>query len=261
MGVLHWFKKQGRLPNFFIIGAQKGGTSSLHGYLQHHPNLFLSQPKELHYFDLFYDKGLNWYKEHFITKDANKVHFGESTPFYLYHPGVPHLMKDLVPNAKFIVLLRNPVERAFSQYQMEFKRGTEHLDSFEKALDAEKERLANTDDFKLAKTAVQNSEHAQHSYFSRGLYAKQIAHWFSIFQKEQFLFLKSEDFFANPKEVLIKVYQFLGVDTIYPANLKALNTGNYSPLSKEELQRYSSFFAEDHKELIKLIGEDFTWDY
>jgi len=259
MGVLDKLFKRGKLPTFLILGTQKGGTSSLHSYLAEHSQLYMSNPKELHFFDLFYGYGLAWYKKHFKDSKNEYRQRGESTPYYLYHPGVPALVKKHMPQAKFIVLLRDPVERAYSHFEMERARGAEPEPDFETALRLEKSRILDAAPFLENNPESSNKAHQTYSYASRGFYVEQIERWFEYFPKQQFLFLKSEDFFANPKDALTTIYRFLEVEEMYPSNFKAENTGNYETLSPEIHAKLKPLFAEDQEKLKTLLGEHFTW--
>ncbi len=246
-------------PTFLILGTQKGGTSSLHNYLAQHPQLFLSTLKELHFFSLFYKKGWDWYCEHFAKAGAQHKHCGESSPYYFFHPGVPALVKKHLPKAKFIALLRNPADRAFSHFIMERNRDAEPEIDFFEAIKAEADRLKGTEEFLLKSPYNTSMAHQTYSYAARGLYAAQLKRWFAHFPKTQFLFLKSEDFFANPEQTLKKVYAFLEVDEDYPTNLQPANTAEYAPLSSTQKDKINPLFEADQQELAQLLGDEFVW--
>ncbi len=108
-----------RLPDFIILGAQRAGTSSLYYYLSQHPQILPAVRKELHFFDDHYRRGLGWYRSQFPTRGARGTITGEATPYYLSHPHAPARIQRLLPQARLIVLLRNPVERAISHYFFE----------------------------------------------------------------------------------------------------------------------------------------------
>ena len=129
------------LPDFIMIGGMKCGTTSLFQYLQQHPGVSRVYVEEVHFFDLHYGRGLNWYRAHFPVKGKGEATIcGDDSPYYIFHPLVPARVREDVPGAKLIALLRNPVDRAYSHYHHELRRGREDL-SFEKALDREEERL------------------------------------------------------------------------------------------------------------------------
>jgi len=134
-GTLHPF------PNYLIIGAAKCGTGSLYRYLIQHPEIKPALTKEVRFFDKYYDKGTNWYRVSFPFKNFLRRNYvtGEATPRYLDHPHAPKRVKEVIPNAKFIILLRNPIDRAYSMYNMRVGRKRENL-SFEEAINQEKKR-------------------------------------------------------------------------------------------------------------------------
>ena len=103
-----------RLPDFLIIGAQKCGTSSMFAYLNQHPQMKLPDVKEIHFFDLNYSNGLDWYTSHFPPASlSHRMVTGEASPYYLFHPHVPERVRLHCPDVKLVVMLRNPVDRAY----------------------------------------------------------------------------------------------------------------------------------------------------
>ena len=132
-----------RLPDFLGIGTQKGGTTYLHGLLKQHPQVYLAYPKEVHFFSLHYDKGLNWYSHQFDIATADQ-RCGEITPYYLFHPLAAERIATALPKVKLVVLLRDPVDRALSQYFHSKRLGLESLD-LEEALIAEPRRLSDAE--------------------------------------------------------------------------------------------------------------------
>ena len=119
----------GKLPDFIIIGCQRGGTTSLYNYITSHPDVEPASQKELHFFDYNFDKGLDWYKDQFPD---NKI-TGETSPYYIIHPHAPRRIAQAKPDVKILILLRNPGDRAYSHYNLEVKIGHEKL-SFEDAI-------------------------------------------------------------------------------------------------------------------------------
>jgi len=189
-----------KLPSFLIIGAQKAGTTSLHAALEHHPDIFMSTPKELYFFDVDenYNRGTEWYAKFFRDWRDEKV-AGESTPDYLWYKPVPERIAEILPNAKLIILLRNPVSRAYSSYWYAYCNGDETL-SFEDALAAESFRATQG-----------RSIHGISSYVERGLYSEQIKRYLNFFDRSQLLFLITEEYKKNPENTLQKATKFLGV--------------------------------------------------
>ena len=234
----------GALPDFVIIGAQKGGTSFLYHLLTRHQLVEPAARKELHFFDNpeLFDHGAEWYRRCFPrlnSKDGQRSITGEATPYYLFDPPVAKRMADIVPKARLIALLRNPVDRAFSHYQMQVKRGTEPR-TFEEAI-----------------------EQKQSSYMSRGVYVEQLLRWFEFFGKEQMLILKSEDFFARPVETLKVVLTFLDLPDWEPEASELQqrrHSGTYKqtmdPSTRQQLEAY---FEPHNQRLYEYLDIDFGW--
>lgn len=204
----------GRLPDFLGIGTQKGGTTSLQKLLEQHPDAFLPITKEVHYFTLHYNESEHWYRGHFEEANQEQI-CGEITPYYLFHPEAPQRIHALIPKARLIVLLRNPVERALSQYFHARRLGFEELD-LEAALAAENERLTSGDSY----------SHQKHSYLSRSRYELQLQRYQRLFSRQQLLILRSEDFFEKTEHAWKTMQDFLGLQEIsLPDNAVKANAG------------------------------------
>lgn len=243
-------------PDFIIIGAQKGGTTSLFHYLTQHPQLNLPNVKEVHFFTKNYHRGLNFYKTYFPYKQKGKLS-GEATPYYLFHPKVPYRLYKCFPNVKLIIMLRNPVNRAFSHYNMEKKLSNEKR-AFEVAIQDELNQLENLNK-KILSSNHYTTEHAHHSYLSRGLYQEQIERWLNYFDKNQMLFIKSEDFFENPQKELKRVFDFFKIDNIQINDLEPKLKGNYNNLTKSFYDQLAEFFKKNNSKLTTIIGNKFNW--
>lgn len=235
-----------RLPDFIIIGAQKSGTSSLYYYLSQHPSLKLSVSKEIHYYNYYLrqGKGINWYKSFFPLKVRSiSKKTGEASPYYLFDENAAIQLKRDVPNVKLIALLRNPIDRAYSAYNMNVAHGGwQPRQSFEQA-------IANPD------LSMETSQ----MYLVRGQYAEHIKKWLKHFKREQFLFIKSEDFFKDPRASLKKVYNFLDIKEYYPDKLKAQEVGSYTELSAPTRSQLEDYFKRANLELVELLGDEFRW--
>lgn len=249
------------LPHTLILGAQKAGTTSLYHALAQHPETMPSRTKEIHFFDLNYARGLGWYRFHFpgsASHPTARLRF-ESSPYYLFHPCVPKLVHKHLPDAKFIVLLRDPVARAYSHYWHEVTRGREPL-SFADAVAAEPERLGD-DERRLADGEISYSPaHHRHSYVARGDYASQLRRWFRWFPSERFLILESEALFEAPEAALGQVTEFLGLQRFADPVLERRNTGSYSDAIEPALTReLAARFADWNRKLPDLAGRNFRW--
>lgn len=242
-----------KMPDFIIIGTQKGGTSSLFYYLNQHPAIQMSTPKEVHYYDINYKKGIEWYKSHFPFKWSTKL-AGEASPYYIFHPHAPKRLKKDLPNAKIIMLLRDPAERAFSHYKMNKKNGTEAL-SFEEAIDKENERLEN-DLKKLGENEFYNAQnHRIFSYASRGQYDEQLQNWLQYFALNQMLIIKSEDFFENPEKVVKQVLEFLLLKEAGNIDYINKNKGAQGKFDEAARVKLQNKFAPHTEQLNKLAGK------
>lgn len=205
------------LPNFFIIGAAKCGTSSLFANITQHPQVYKPFRKELHFFDKndYYANGLDWYLNLYFKGAEKYQAIGEATPAYIYWAEVvAPRMADVYQGSspKFIAIFRDPVERAYSRYWHDlrqsqpllFENGTPV--SFEKALELEK-KLVETDTFPKVGTG--------YSFVRGGLYAPKIKIFQQWFPRENFLFILNEDLKHNPEGTFASIFKFLGIDDLY----------------------------------------------
>jgi hypothetical protein len=243
------------LTDFLLIGAAKAGTTSLWRYLSAHPEVFPSAKKEVRYFDLQYDRGTRWYREWFpLERTLTRAR----RLFYpaLFYPAVPARVRRLLPDAKFIVLLRDPVERAFSHFRMEASEGRETL-SFEEAVLAEPERLR--DDLARVNAGIEPSRRFRHkSYVERGLYAKQLERWFAHYDRDRFLLLRLEDLAAEPQAVYRRTIDFLGL--VEPPELpsfKPHKVGARAELDPDVRRRVAAVFDQANQRLVELTGIDY----
>jgi hypothetical protein len=194
------------LPNFFIIGAAKAGTTSLYDLLRDHPQVQLPSVKEPHFFsnDLVFREGLDWFARTHYSEASGILARGDATPHYLFYEKAAVRISECLPEShhRFIVVLRNPVDRAYSLYWNMRYEGHES-ESFEDAL-----RLESTRDFNtLAELGT-----IRQQYVESGLYAEQLKIWFRHFDPSRFLILLNEDLAADPEGVRIQLLEFLGVD-------------------------------------------------
>ncbi|MFA6204148.1 MAG: sulfotransferase domain-containing protein [Gallionella sp.] len=190
--------------DFLILGAQKSGTTSLHDWLIQHADIRLPALKETHFFShqSRFEKGMDWYLAQFPVDFRKCTLTGEIDPEYLYIESAVEKIKQLTDANKFIVVLRHPLQRAYSHYLMTVRRGFEDL-PFDRAIEAEKERLSQFD----------NAFAIDHqSYISRSLYSKQISRYFSVFPEGEFLFIKFDDLIDKERgsEVYQRICEFIG---------------------------------------------------
>ena len=247
---------RGKHPDFLIIGTQKGGTTSLYSYLSAHRHVSAAVTKEVHYFDFHYGCGDAWYRAHFapaVWLRARRQLTGEASPGYLYNPYTPARVAASLPDAKLIVMLRDPAERAFSHYQMSVRRGREHL-PFAEALDREAERLSGERRrLGLEAAFARGPSHRNHSYLARGHYAEQLEGWLEHFSRDQLLVLESERFFAAPEQVHAETMHFLGLPHHPLPHYRNLNGwGRAQGVAARD--RMETYFAPHNARLENLLG-------
>jgi hypothetical protein len=266
----NWLQEQSsrarRLPDFIIIGAQRGGTSSLYDYLAQHPYVARALKKEIHFFDNHFSQGTNWYRAHFPPvwsrydlRRRRAVLTGEASPYYLFHPHVPARLARLVPHVKLIALLRHPVDRAYSHYHLEVRLGMETL-SFEQAITCEPARIEGEIEKMARDEHYQSLEHQSFSYLTRGIYVNQLRHWFRSFPREQMLILRSEDLYSNPAAVLKQTCEFLNLPPWAPQSFEKLNEGHYPPLDSVTRERLCKYFSPYNQALYEYLGVNWHWE-
>lgn len=256
------------MPDFIIIGTQRGGTTSLYKYLTQHPDIGTATNKEVHFFDLNFHRGTRWYRYHFPTvvprltrQILSKRLFltGEGSPYYLFHPLVPGRVAEALPSLKLIVLLRNPIDRAYSHYQHEVRQGRESL-TFEEAIRQEDKRMVGEHERILNDGAYASTAHRRHSYLARGIYVDQLDRWMRCFPPEQFLVIRSEDFYANPQAILSETLRFLGVSDYKLQGYRRYQSAEYAGMDSAVRQRLREYFAPHNQRLYKFLGTELSWD-
>ncbi len=242
-----------RTPDFVILGAQKCGTTSLHALLSTHPQVVTAPEKEVHFFDRHWERGEAWYRSQFPGRDEHPGTIaGEATPHYLFHEPTPERMARVAPDARFVVLLRDPVERAYSHHQMQVRRGMEHV-RCEAALRLEAQRLA------MGGGAV-----ARYSYQARGRYAEQLERWFACFPRDRFLVLESGGVFRATRATLAtlgRLTGFLGIDPFPEDTVLARRAsgGSYRPMSPRTRRELVEAFTPHNERLFRLLGVRWPW--
>jgi hypothetical protein len=246
-------------PNFVIIGAQRGGTTSLHAYLSAHHQVKTPSTKEIHYFTDRYERGHDWYLGQFPFALPHGMMTGEATPYAIFHPLAPERLRQIAPKAKLIALLRNPVDRAYSHYLHERASGFETLD-FAAALDAEEERLAGEEATIALDPSYVSEAHKHSSYLARGDYAPQLERWFAGFPREQMLVLRSEDLYEWPAQMTAQVAAFLGIPPMAGISFAVHNRSAGPPLAPALRARLKEHFAPKIARLEQLLGWHPGWE-
>jgi hypothetical protein len=249
------------LPSALIIGAQRSGTTSLFNYLVRHPDVLPPLGKEIHYFDLHYARGIKWYRGRFpygyrLRRGALTL---DASPYYLMHPQAPGRAARLLPEAKLVALLRNPVDRAFSHYQHEVRGGRETL-SFGEAIEQEPERLAREEERLRADPGYYSFNHHRYSYTRRGQYVEQLRRWVEHFPRSRLLVLQSERLFRDPAAAIGAVQEFLGLRPHRGDSYEPFFQGEYDREIPLELKRrLVTYFEPYNRELFQWLGEEFDW--
>jgi hypothetical protein len=247
------------LPDFLILGAQKAGTTALYAYVRRHPSITGPSWKEVSYFDRHYARGEAWYRGNFPNRSRTRGKLvGEASPSYLFHPLGPERVRALVPEARLIALVRNPVDRALSHYNHEVALGREPL-SFEDALDAEDERLRGEVERLEADPSYFSRPWWSHTYKARGRYAEQLERWLGVFPPEQLLFLPTEDLGAEPQQTHARVLEFLGAPPHELDEYPRVFERHYSPMAPDTRERLAAEFEEPNRRLYGLLGRDLGW--
>jgi hypothetical protein len=245
------------LPGTVILGAQKSGTTSLHYYLVQHPGVTAPLRKEVHYFDSNFERGEGWYRAHFGPTDVLSLNL-DSSPYYLFHPAVPQRLHALLPQVKLIVLLRDPVRRAYSHYWHERDKDREKL-SFEDAVAAEPGRIDAAHEALAQGSIAHSAEHQHFSYLARGRYAEQLERWFATFPREQFLILRFEELAREPLAVLNRTLGFLGLPPATTVSLEARHKRSYPPMAESTAARLREYFEPYNRNLETLLGRSMGW--
>lgn len=258
-------------PEVFIIGVQKGGTTSLAKYLFDHPQVIQAQRKDIYYFNnaVNYNKGESWYRAHFAHRLYQRIHEFkkgvsnsitiDATPNYFVAPGAAERLKSMFPNAKLILMLRNPIERAWSNYRMMVWHGMETLD-FEDAISAEEERISYAE-----KESSINGTHnyvlQRLAYRKNGCYADFLPEWTSRFKPEQLLILKSEDMFEKPSEVYNRLVEFCGLESFAYTAFDNPNKGKIEKDVPSEIRAaLKEFYKPYNERLYTMLNRNFNWE-
>lgn len=258
-------------PNFIIIGAARCGTTSLYNCLIKHPYIGSALRKEIHFFDSNFHNGFNWYKSFFpfkfrklVIKYIFRHNFitGESTPFYMLHPGVPKRVFSLLPKLKIIIILRNPTDRIYSHYnkykKIQIKKGSKIL-SFKEIIKRSEDKLIEGL-YRIKLDEKYNRRILQkYSHLAWGIYVDQIKRWRKYYPMEQILILKSEDFFSNPSNTLKKVFKFLNLPNWEIKNFEIFEAGDYQKMDDNTREFLNNFYEPYNQQLYKYLDLNFNW--
>lgn len=268
-------------PDFLLIGAKRGGSTSLYYTLLAHPQIMALFPsarllpkanhtKGVHYFDTNYGRGQAWYRSHFPSAAARRaarhraggrVVAGEGSPYYLFHPLAAERAARDVPGTRILVILRDPVERAFSHYRERRRQDAEPLATFEDALAAEPDRLAGERERIESRPGHRSYAHEQQSYRAQGEYATHLRRWLGFFPADRVHIMIAEDFYADQQRTLDEAAVFLGLRAA-PLPAEALRVWNAAPsqsLKPATRRRLAGHYAPFNADLETLLGRSLPW--
>ena len=254
------------LPSFLIVGEERCGTTSMFHVLRQHPAVFNGTlpRKEMHYFDHKYAHGLGWYQCHFplsartrlAARGVSPVTF-EATANYLFHPLAPERINRDLPGVRLLVLLRDPVERAYSAHAHQTGFGDE-TEPFEKALELEDSRLAGEVERIIADPTYHSYAHDHYTYRARGHYAEHLARLEKIFGRDRIHVVDSDVFFADPAPAYNEVLSFLGLPSHTPT-FTARNARPRSPMPETVRAGLEEHFRPHDEQLTAWLGHEPSW--
>ncbi len=229
-------------------------------HLRKHPDIVLPRKKELHFFDENYAKGMEFYFQYFNRKNLpNQLFFtGEASPFYFFHPLAASRIYQHFPDIKLILLLRNPINRAYSHYQHQRRKGRISI-SFEHAIHLEPEILKQKKEAYFDEENHTDLIYRRFSFLARSRYSEQLPLWYQHFSREQILIIKSEDYFKDPTGTFQQVFEFLGLSPFDIVLKKEHSVSDYPPMKPDTRKQLQEYFEPFNQELYKLTGRDFGW--
>lgn len=251
-------------PDFIIVGVMKCGTTALYDYITQHPQVIPCAMKEINaeglaQFPRRFRANRDYYLSFFprINKEEKFV-TGEASPIYIRVPSAPKLVLDNFPNAKIIIILREPIKRLISQYNFFLMRDRESR-SLEEVIRSEIEILEQESDFFKV---IENYGRTNQHFLAHGLYTYYIERWMNLLPDKNFLIIKSEDLRNRPLEVMNQAFDFLGLSEYSSIHITEKNKGNYSSVIDEELLfRLQDFYRPHNERLGILLGQNFNWEY
>ena len=253
------------LPDFFVIGPGRTGTTSLFHYLGQHPSISKSAYDELGFFDVNYHLGLNWYRSlfpsilnKFLVKLKTKMFLTyDVTPSYVRRPWVAKRIKNLFPKSKLIIVLRNPIDKSYSTYKLYVKQSGEKR-TFQEVIADDMDDISNwkikSKDDEYFATKIENS------ILARGFYLEQLLVWYEMFPKDQILIISSEELSGNTRATMNQIFKFLNLPEYEMPNISKVNVSPYSQMNEETRKLLISFFKPYNQELYKFLNFNFEWD-
>jgi hypothetical protein len=253
------------IPAFVVVGAQRSGTTTLYRLLEEHPNLVRpTLSKGTGYFDDDYWRGFRWYRAHFplrplaLLRAGRSVHTFELSGYYLLHPLSAERIAHDLPDAKIVVVVRDPVERAYSAHAHEKARGFE-TEEFERALELEPQRTAGEREHLIDDPSYTSFSHRHHSYLARSRYAEQIQVMIDAVGRERVYIMEADRFFSEPQREFARLQAWLGLPVWQPDTIEQWNIRPRAPMSPALRQRLLDYFAPYDDNLVPLMGHEPSW--
>ena len=255
------------MPNFILIGAQKSGTSSMFSYLRQHPQIIRPIFKEPYFFDRHYQRGLGWYGCNFpsrakidrLNDRSGRPHLTfEATATYVFDENVPARIARDLQTRKFVLLLRNPVERAISAYWHARRMGIEAR-TLAEAMDSDMSRYREESAGRYAAGAAAGSAPRRPSYLRRGIYHEAVSRWQSVFSPADLLVLQSETMFAEPAAIMAQVFAFLGIPQPAHIDYAPQNVGAYDERDASVRDMLREFYRPHNAHLNSISRTGFSW--
>jgi hypothetical protein len=258
-------------PDLLVVGAKRAGTTSLWHYLRQHPGFLPLYPaaehlKGLYYFDVHYDRGERWYRSHFFTA-AWRAHrarelghptvAAEASPYYLFHPLAAARAHELLPGARVVVLLRDPVERAYSHWK-ERSRHTESL-TFAEALLAEPLRTAGEERRLVEDPTAVSFAHRHQTYVAQGCYSTPLRRWFDAYGRDRVEVVVAEELFARPQSVVERLWGQFGLPAQPLTDVSAHNAAPSPDMDPAVRRQLRKFFLPEVARLELLLGRSLPW--
>jgi len=247
------------LPDFIIMGTVRSGTTSLYYNICEHPSVLSAAYDEIGFFDSNYHLGIKWYQSMFpkqkqmdeIKKNTGFAITGEDTPFYFWKKEAIDRIFQCLPSVKIIAIFRNPVDRAYSNYNLGVRMNTEKS-TFEETIDEEIKFLENN--------PFRDSIDRRRSYVTKGIYEKQIKSWFDIFPRKQIHILSTEEMQQNPQETLLKVFKFLEIPEYVIKNPQKQKLAEYKKMKVETRKKLLNFYKSYNENFFEIIKQRFNWE-
>jgi hypothetical protein len=228
--------------------------------LSEHPDLVRpTMSKGIGYFDVNYGKGRRWYRAHFPVaalarwRSGNRPQTFECSGYYSVHPLAPGRIAQDLPEARVVLMVRNPVDRAYSAHRHEFSRGFEDV-PFEQALELEPSRIAGEVERMVADPGYESYEHRHHAYLTRSRYAEQVQRFVDALGRDRVYIVDADRFFADPQQELAALFAWLGLRPWPVSHVDAWNARPGRPLDAPLQERLMRYFEEPDRQLAELMG-------